>query len=130
MIPTSPDVTIGNDLEFTQRTNRTYKIIGDRIAGFVDGIDAIRQAIYKILSTERYKFIIYSHDYGVEYEQLIGKSKDLTQNEFQRITREALLEDTRILSVTDFTFDFNGNNFTSTFLVRTILGNFVEEIQI
>ena len=38
---------------------------------------AIEQAVYKILNTERYKYIIYSTNYGVELEELFGKPMPL-----------------------------------------------------
>lgn len=47
--------------------------------GKADGEEANRQAILKILNTERYKNVIYSWDYGVELQDLRGKSLLLCQ---------------------------------------------------
>ena len=47
-----------------------------RIVGFVDGYEAIKQAIIKIMLTEKYAYVIYDHYYGVGLEQYIGKEKD------------------------------------------------------
>lgn len=49
-----------------------------RISGFVDEREAVKQAIMLILNTERYKFLIYSWNYGVELEELIGTHPDLS----------------------------------------------------
>ena len=74
--------------EITEQTypNRTYKIAseGDRIRGYADDLDSIKQAIYLILSTERYRHIIYSWDYGVELLDLIGKPMPYVTSEIPR----------------------------------------------
>ena len=53
-----------DELEATQ----TYlmNIESNRIRGYTDDLDAVRQAVYKILNTERYENVIYSWDYGIE----------------------------------------------------------------
>ena len=56
-----------NDIEEIEYPTNTYKIEDtynyERINGYTDDLDAIVQAIYLILSTERYRFPIYSWDY-------------------------------------------------------------------
>ena len=56
--------------------SKTYvmNIDGERITGtMTDDIEAVKQAIYKILNTERYQYPIYSWNYGVELADLFGK---------------------------------------------------------
>ena len=48
-------------------------IEADKIAGFVNNLEAVKQAIYHILMTERYKYTIYDDNYGVELQQYVGK---------------------------------------------------------
>ena len=57
-----------DELEATQ----TYlmNIESNRIRGYTDDLDAVRQTVYKILNTERYENVIYSWDYGIELEDL------------------------------------------------------------
>ena len=43
------------------------------INGFTDGLDAMKQTIYMILNTERYQYIIYSWNYGIELIDLFGE---------------------------------------------------------
>ena len=38
--------------------SRTYCVRGDKIEGFVDEIEALKQTIYKILATEKYEYPI------------------------------------------------------------------------
>lgn len=107
MIPNSLNVTIGEDVEIqseAETTTRTYRVDFEngRISGFVDESEAMKQAIYKILQTERFDYLIYSWNYGVEMKALFGKSYPVVESEVKRVIKEALLADSRITDVTDF----------------------------
>ena len=56
-------------MEFTleEEPSYTYKLDIDkgRIKGMTDEADAMLQAVYLILSVERYQYPIYSYNYGV-----------------------------------------------------------------
>lgn len=108
----------------------TYYIDFDRnrIIGTVDDIEAIKQAIYLILQTERYESLIYNFYYGTEFDSLIGKSRELITSELERRIREALLEDDRIVRVTDFTIEFTSDKAIVEFTVNTIFGD-IESIE-
>lgn len=100
-------VPFGEDIEVQEQavqTSRTYAVDWhtSRIGGYIDGIEAVRQAIYKALLTERFAYIIYSWDYGTEMTTLIGRSEDVLQSEAKRIVSEALMQDGRISDITDF----------------------------
>lgn len=107
----------------TSETSRTYKITGNRIQGYTDGLDALKQAIYKVLNTERYEYPIYSFNYGIELENLIGKDSVYVQIELKRRIRECLLRDDRITEADNFKFEFNGDQLKCTFDVHSIFGN-------
>ena len=87
-----------------------------------DEQEAIRQAIYLILSTERYVYPIYSWNYGVELVDLIGRPKDYVMSEIKRRITEALTQDDRIDSVDGWTFEKTKKTVTVTFIVHTIFG--------
>ena len=110
--------------EETIETSRTYKITGNRIQGYTDGLEALKQAIYKMLNTERYEYPIYSFNYGIELENLIGKDPVYVQIELKRRIRECLLRDDRITEVDNFKFEVNGDEIKCTFDVHSIFGNF------
>lgn len=95
----------------------------NRIIGTIDDIEAMQQAIYLILQTERYESIIYNWYYGVEFDTLIGKSKELVTSELERRIREALTEDDRINSITDFEIEFTSDKAIVSFTVNTIFGD-------
>lgn len=71
----------------------------DRISGFIDDKNAIRQAVYHILSIERYSCLIYDDNYGVELQQYIGQDFEYLKVTIQKTLEEALMQDERIISI-------------------------------
>ena len=122
MIPKS-SINIELSPEESIETSRTYKLSGYKIQGYVDGLEALKQAIYKVLNTERYEYPIYSFNYGIELENLIGKDLVYVQIELKRRIRECLLRDDRITEADNFKFEFNGDQLKCTFDVHSIFGN-------
>ncbi len=106
--------------------NKTYKINFQekRIIGEVDNLDAVSQAVYKILHTERFNSLIYSWDYGVEFENLIGKDYDFILGDLQRRIEEALLQDDRIERIENVTVNKKQNDSIDvSFIVVSKYGN-------
>lgn len=91
--------------------------------GFIDELKAMEQAVYCILNTERYEYVIYSWDYGSELQDVIGMDTDIVLSEIERRVTEALMADSRILSVDNFNFETNKREVTCTFSVLTIYGD-------
>ena len=110
--------------EKTIPTN-THRILVEknRVQGYVDNVDAMKQAIYLILNTERYEFPIYSWDYGVEFVDLFGKDPNYVIVAIRSRITEALLQDDRITAVENFNITSNKHKLLVTFTVRTIFGN-------
>lgn len=129
MLPISADVN-EIDFEVDRQPSYTYKITGNRIEGFIDDIEALKQAIYKHLNTIRYDCLIYSWDYGAELSYLIGQPTDTSLPSIKSNIIDALMSDDRILSVGDFEFQVNKSSITCSFLVNSIFGEFVETISI
>lgn len=105
--------------------NKSYrmKIADEKILGNIDELDAIAQACYKILNTERYQYVIYSWDYGIELQDLFGKPIPYVYSELPRRIKEALTQDDRINSVEDFELSYDKGNVLAKFTVKTNLGN-------
>lgn len=103
-------------------TTKTYKLFDDKIQGFTDELDALQQAIYKVLSTEKYEHPIYSFNYGIELDNLIGKDPAYVKIELMRRIKECLLQDERITNVNSFQFIINGDEMLCTFDVTSIYG--------
>lgn len=118
-----PQGEIIEDFTIEDETSYTYYLDYEknRVHGFVDGVDAIKQFIYKKLNTEKYQYLIYD-DWGVELANLIGKEKSYVVPEAKRRITDALMEDERILSVSNFKFDFNKTKYSVTFNVTSVFG--------
>ncbi|BDR66964.1 phage protein [Clostridium tetani] len=119
------DTDIGIEENYIEPT-KTYKIDFEagKIVGFCDGIEALKQAIYLILNTERYEYLIYSDDYGSELKGLIGKDRDIAESEYKRRIKEVLIQDDRINNVDNFIFNYDGDNVLIEFIVFSIYGKF------
>ena len=119
-----PESLINDNLEITNdiETTNTYKISETKIQGFVDALDALRQFIYKCLDTEKYEYTIYSFDYGIELDSLIGKDEAYVKVELKRRIIECLLKDERITSVENFSFTVTGDAMLCKFDVHSIYG--------
>lgn len=98
-----------------------------RIIGNTDGIEAMSQAIFKILYTERSNYPAYSDNYGIELIDLFGMPVTYVLPELERRIKEALEWDTRIDLVDNFEFEVNGSSVTATFTVHTIFGDIEAE---
>ncbi len=124
MIPKS---NLNDSLELVDEveTSRTYKILIGDSKGYIEGLGALKQAIYKVLSTERYEYPIYSFNYGIDIESLIGKDYDYVRIELKRRIEECLLEDERINSVNNFSFEREEDVLKCTFEVESIYGNII-----
>lgn len=120
------------DAEEVQETSRTYAIdfTEGKATGFVDGLDAIKQAVYKILQTDRFAFLIYDANYGSEVEGLQGRSEGYVRSEIDRRIREALLEDDRISAIEDMNIVINGDEALVTFRVVSTYGDYRDEVMV
>lgn len=124
MIP-STNTILTADLTITVQPSKNYKMFFNKqtIVGTVDEQNAMLQVIYKILNTERYQYIIYSWNYGIELLDLYGQEVDYVCSELERRITEALIVDDRISACTNFEFDISTKKqVVVTFTVMTIFG--------
>jgi len=124
MLPAVND-DLQKDFEIEEETSHTYKLDLDNstIAGYVDDLEAMKQAIYLILNIERYEYLIYSWNYGIELNDLYGQPIPFVLPELKRRITEALVQDSRILGVDNFSFETNKGKVHATFTVHTIFGD-------
>lgn len=132
MIPS----TVGflhEDFENEEQPTKVYKmdLKGDSIRGFTDRKEAMEQAVFRMLNTERYQFIIYPWYYGIETLDLYGEPVTWVCPELERRITEALMIDDRISGVTDFEHDLGVKGIINTsFTVHTIYGNLKAEREV
>lgn len=129
MIP-STNTVLSTTLVIEEQSTKTHKLDVENniLNGFCDELDAMRQCVYKTLNTERYQNIMYSWNYGVEFDDLFGEPIDYVISELQRRITEALVQDDRIQSVDDFEYQIIDRKTVSlTFVVHTVFGDLDSE---
>lgn len=116
-----------NDLTFIPLVmpSRTYffDLDAQRVRGVTDRREAMRQAIYLILHTERYQYTIYSWSYGAEMSDLIGQPIPFVLPEIKRRVTDALLHDDRITAVDNWEFETQRGMVKATLTAHTIYGD-------
>ena len=95
---------LGVNFDLDNEPSLTYAMNLDKMTfvGRVDDVEAIQQAVMKIINTERYEHEIYSWDYGIELADLRGQSMPYVMSEIKQRIIDALTADDRIESVEDF----------------------------
>ncbi|MCC0724860.1 DUF2634 domain-containing protein [Clostridioides sp. ZZV14-6009] len=109
--------------------SKTFKlhIEKNRVDGICDDVEALKQTIFLILNTERYEHLIYSRNYGVELNDLIGEPITFVIPELERRITEALIQDDRIENVDNFEFQNIKGKIHCKFIVHTKYGNIKAE---
>ncbi|WP_144939525.1 DUF2634 domain-containing protein [Paenibacillus sp. 32O-W] len=126
MIPQGGTIREAKEIRQRRQPSRTYRLdlSNKRIIGMTDGLEAVRQSVYKILRTERYEHLIYSPNYGSELMGLLGKDAGLFHSELKRRVREALMQDDRVKEVDDFDITYHGDSALAQFTVHSDFGSF------
>lgn len=129
MIP-SVNTILTTELTVETMPSKQHRMdLHNRILGTCDNLEAVKQSVFKILNTERFQYLIYSWNYGVELADLYGKAPMFVCPEIERRVKEALLQDDRITGVDEFEFDTSKKGVVSvTFTVHTLFGNLTEEM--
>ena len=130
MIP-SGNTILTTNFKVVVQPSKQHRMDSDRslILGTCDGLDAVKQSIFKILNTERYQYLIYSWNYGIELMDLYGQPLMYVCPEIERRVKEALLQDDRITGVDNFEFNTAKKGVVSvTFTVHTFFGDVNEEM--
>ncbi len=121
---------LSEDIEIETQPSLNFRMLFDKdsVIGTVDERDAMKQVIFKILNTERFNYPIYSQNYGIELNDLYGEPLSFVCAELQDRITEALIQDDRIESVSDFNFDYpRKGEVLATFTVHTIFGDVTAE---
>lgn len=118
------------DIEQVEETSRTYGIdfSAGRAASVVDGLEAVKQTVFKILQTDRFAHLIYDSNYGCEITGLQGRSQGYVRSEIERRIQEALLQDDRISEIEDMQITISGDEALAVFTVVSTFGDFRSEV--
>jgi len=126
-------VGLDTSLTYVDRPTNTFMIdwSSRQISGMGSGLAAMRQAVDIILNTERFRWQIYSPNFGVELEELIGEEYDYVTSEIARRVEDAFTIDSRVLSVGNFVFTDQGQGVLKcVFDVSTIFGPVQAEVTV
>lgn len=127
LLPADVDIA---DVDFSEEPSNTFIAGEDQIAGVNDGLQAITQTVHIILTTRRYDYQIYTGNFGVSFDDLIGADKDYVRAAFPERVKDAFSVDDRIISAQNFNFDFEGDVARITFDVVTVYGTINTEVQL
>lgn len=131
MLPKS-DIDLSRGVVFQDQPTLTW--IADpvtrRIRGRGDGWEAIRQAVEIIVNVERFKWQIYTPNFGTDYNGLLGTEPGYAASELQRRLEDAFLPDSRILGMKDFTWSFSGVSLSARFTVLTVFGDIASGLEV
>jgi len=116
-------------LEVTEdpKTPKEYEVdfkTGQLTGRVVEGLEAIKIWIWFTLQTVRYRYYVYSWDYGNEFEDLIGQgyTEEYIEAEAQRMTEDCLLVNEHIQSISEFSISMEKGKLQVSFTANTIYG--------
>ena len=123
----STQLTEAQEATGVQEIPREYGIdfeTGQLTDTIVEGLEALKVWIWNCLHTERFRYAIYSWQYGVEYEQYIGQvvTDEYLQSDCQSETEDALLVNPYITGLSDFRAELEDTTLHISFVVETSLG--------
>lgn len=100
----------------------------------LEGVSTLHQWIKFALTTERFRYPIYTDEFGVEFEALISQSPtaDELETEGPRVIREALAGDERVVEVRQVRLEQSEDDGSSYFVemeVITFTAN-IEDIEV
>lgn len=128
------DNVAGVEKQEENQVPKEYEIdfkTGQLTGNIVEGIEAIKIWIWLALQTPRYRYYVYTWDYGNEFEDLIGQgySEEYIEAETKRMTEDSLLINKNIQGITNFAVNMENDTLTISFVANTIYGNveFVEQ---
>lgn len=90
----------------------------------LEGAEALKVWICKMLKTQRYRYLVYSWNYGSELEELIGKgyASSAVQNEVKRLLEDALTVNSNIKGTSNVQVKFQGDDLDISFTAITDYG--------
>lgn len=94
-----------------------------RLRGRGDNYEAVRQAVEIAVNVERYKWQIYTPNFGTDYDGLLGNEAGFVASELRRRIEDAFLPDNRILGISDFAWSASDINMKVSFTARTVFGD-------
>lgn len=98
---------------------------GQLTGEIVEGIEAIKVWIWNCLHTQRFRYPLYSWNYGADLEQYIGRTvtEEFLNADCEDEIREALQVNPYITGIEDFQATFENGHLSLSFTAVTKFGN-------
>ncbi len=121
--------SIEEDMEEVIIPTKTFALNFDtmHIEGYIDGAEALKQAVLKIVNTEAEAYPIYDAGYGVNLIDLIGTDVNYAMAAATFRLENAILQDDRFESVDFSNKSINGNKISMDITVNTVDGEAVTQ---
>ena len=124
MLPLS-NIDLSQGIVFQDQPSLTWIAdpVTNRLRGRGDNWEAVRQAVEVIVNVERFKWQIYTPNFGTDYDGLLGTEPGYAASELRRRLEDAFLPDNRILGIKDYAYTFQDVSLTVTFTALTVFGD-------
>ena len=124
MLPQS-DIDLSQGIIFQDQPSLTWIAdpVTNRLRGRGDNWEAVRQAVEIIVNVERFKWQIYTPNFGTDYDGLLGTEPGYAASELRRRLEDAFLPDNRILGIKDYAYTFQDVSLTVAFTALTVFGD-------
>ena len=131
---TLPNVVgFATDINVASQPSKTWIIDRDtmQVACMDEGLEAVRQAVEIALNVERFRWTIYSANFGAELDDLVGQDAALITAEIPRLVESALSVDDRVIAVDNYVFTrLDSTSMRVTFTVHTVYGDIQEGVEV
>ncbi len=120
-----PSSTIDETEVSEKKSNKAFEIDFEnkKLGGIIDSREALKQAIHIALITQRYKYPVFSHSYGTDYDEAFDDGYMKAMGKVKNAVCDSLLCDDRISAVEDFEFERKVGKIAVSFRVVTNLGD-------
>ena len=122
----TPEVNLLNtEYNNTTKTSNTYKMNREAlvIKSLINNKEAIAQAVYKILMTEKDTYIIYDSNYGIKFKDLYGKDTTYVVSILKLRIEDALKNDDRIRGIKNFSAVANKHSIMLNLPLKIVFGD-------
>ena len=124
MLPQS-NIDLSRGIVFQDQPSLTWIAdpVTNRLRGRGDNWEAVRQAVEVIVHVERFKWQIYTPNFGTDYDGLLGTEPGYAATELRRRLEDAFLPDDRVLGIKDYAYSFKDASLTVAFTALTVFGD-------
>lgn len=134
ILPDHNTISIETEIIYADYPTYTYKVdhITNRIRGMTDELDAMVQVVEIILQVERYYFQIYTANFGVNLNNLIGEEYGFVTSELKRRINDAFIPDNRIVRTSNWIFGplDQSDGMAVSFIVHTVYGDVPAQMEV